>query len=283
MQKLTEGTSTQPQMASSTVLMSSSTKLSEGWALRASKKSKHFNENQKNYLDEKFKLGQETGYKEDPSQVASDMRRAKNENGERRFAVGEFLSPQQIKSYFSRSAAKIKQAESVAEIDVPAIDEEMAYSSARDKIIQECQLSHSILYDTYNLCQLYATNKLTRFRFLSFKIYAHISQIDSLPAKRKAPYIGFINKLIKSCACFPARSDHILRIQKVRTPGIERHQYYSNCLERNKYNRCICVTRGYDMSLSLCIFIIKKLAVKTSRLHKHVLDRKDFIKTNLVL
>ena len=127
-----------------------------------SKKSAHFNENQKNYFDEKFKLGQETGYKEDPSQVASDMRRAKNENGERRFAVGEFLSPQQIKSYFSRSAAKIKQAESVAEIDVPAIDEEMAYSSAHDKIIQECQLSHPILYDTYNLCQLYATNKLTR-------------------------------------------------------------------------------------------------------------------------
>ena len=79
MQKLTQGTSIQPQMASSTVLMSSSKKLSEGWALRASKKSTHFNENQKNYLDKKFKLGQETGYKEDPSQVASDMRRAKNE------------------------------------------------------------------------------------------------------------------------------------------------------------------------------------------------------------
>ena len=203
MQKLTEGTSTQPQMASFTVLMSSSTKLSEGWALRASKKSKHFNENQKNYLDEKFKLGQETGYKEDPSQVASDMRRAKNENGERRFAVGEFLSPQQIKSYFSRSAAKIKQAESVAEIDVPAIDEEMAYSSAHDKIIQECQLSHPILYDTYNLCQLYATNKLTRF-IISFLqdicTYFHL-EIDSLPATRKAPYVGLINELIKSCTC----------------------------------------------------------------------------------
>ena len=75
MQKLTEGTSTQPQMASFTVLMSSSTKLSEGWALRASKKSTHFKENQKNFLDEKFKLGQETGYKEDPSQVASDIHR----------------------------------------------------------------------------------------------------------------------------------------------------------------------------------------------------------------
>ena len=127
-QKLTEGTSTQPQMASSTILMSSSTKLSEGWALRASKKSTHFNENQtENYLDEKLKLGQETGNNKDSSQVASDMRRAKNENGERLFAVGEFLSPQQIESYFSRSEAKIKQAGSVAEIDVPAIDEEMAY------------------------------------------------------------------------------------------------------------------------------------------------------------
>ena len=177
-QKLTEGTSTQPQMASSTVLMSSSssTKLSEGWALRASKKSTHFNENQENCLDEKFKLGQETGYKEDPS----DMRRAKNENGERRFAVGEFLSPQQTKSYSSRSAAKIKQVGSVAEIDVPAIDEEMAHSSARDKIIQEYQLSHPIFYDTCNLCQLYATNKPETV-FLSFKIYAHISIWTLIP------------------------------------------------------------------------------------------------------
>ncbi|PFX23781.1 hypothetical protein AWC38_SpisGene11646 [Stylophora pistillata] len=203
-QRLTEGTSTQPQMASSTVLMSNSTKLSEGWALKASKKSAHFNENQKSYLDEKFKLGQETGYKEDPSQVAGDMRRAKtDENGERRFAVGEFLSPQQIKSYFSRSAAKIKEAGYVAKIDVPAIDEEVAYSSPRDKTIRECQLSHPILYDTYNLCQLYATNKLTRFSISLLQdrcTYFHL-EIDSLPATRKAPYFGLINELIKSCTC----------------------------------------------------------------------------------
>ena len=123
---------------------------------------------------------------------------AKNENEERRFAAGEFLSPQQIKSYFSRSAAKIKQAESVAEIDVPAIDEEMAYSSAHDKII-----SHPILYDTYHLCQLYATNKLTRFiiSFLQDICTYFQLEIDSLPATRKAPYVGLINELIKSCTC----------------------------------------------------------------------------------
>ena len=122
---------------------------------------------------------------------------------ERRFAFGEFLSPQQIKSNFSRSTAKIKQAGSVAEIDVPAIDEEIAYSSASDKIIQECQLSHPILYDTYNLCQLYATNKLTRFSISFLQdicTYFHL-EIDSLPATRKVPYVGLIDELIKSCRC----------------------------------------------------------------------------------
>ena len=35
--------------------------------------------------------------------------------------------------------------------------------------------------------------------------------------------------------------------------------------------------------LRYVIIPLKKLTVKTSRLHEHVLDRKDFIKTNLVL
>ena len=109
------------------------------------------------------------------------MRRAKNENGERRFAVGEFLSPQQTKSYSSRSAAKIKQVGSVAEIDVPAIDEEMAHSSARDKIIQECQLSHPIFYDTCNLVNCMPRTSLLVSVFLSFKIYAHISIWTLIP------------------------------------------------------------------------------------------------------
>ena len=93
--------------------------------------------------------------------------------------------------------------------------------------------------------------------------YFHLD-IDSLLAIRKAPYIGLIYELIKSCTCkgkknFLARSDHSLCIQKIRTPGIERHQHYSNCLDRNKYNRCICAIRGYDMSLSLWSFILKKI------------------------
>lgn len=35
----------------------------------------------KKYLDEKFKIGQQTGHKADPAQVSQDIRHAKNESG----------------------------------------------------------------------------------------------------------------------------------------------------------------------------------------------------------
>ena len=126
--------------------------------------------------------------------------------------------------------------------------------------------------------------------FLSFKIYAHISTWKLIPFllhEKRHTLVWSMNwqsrVRAKKNRKFPARSDLSLHIQKVRTPGKDRHQHYSNCLERNNNNRCICVIHSYDMSLSLCSFVIRKLAVKTSRLHNRVLDRKDFIKTNLVL
>ena len=72
--------------------------------------------------------------------------------------VAEFLSPQQIKSYFSRAAAKLRQSEScddADECDVQAVEEEDVYSSVRTHIIQECQLVHPVMYDTYNLCEMW--------------------------------------------------------------------------------------------------------------------------------
>ena len=61
-------------------------------------------------LVSKFDIGQETGHKMDPEAVAREMRRAKDLNGERLFAVEELRSSQQqIASFFSRLAAKIRQ------------------------------------------------------------------------------------------------------------------------------------------------------------------------------
>jgi hypothetical protein len=75
-QKLSEGASEQPHIAAvMKASVSRRTSLAQGWALKTSKTGKRFNINQKKYMDEKFALGQETGHKADPEQVARDMRR----------------------------------------------------------------------------------------------------------------------------------------------------------------------------------------------------------------
>ena len=60
------------------------------------------------YLERKFKVGQETGLKLDPVDVARDMRYARNQQGAKLFTVDEFLTVQQIQSYFSRTASKLR-------------------------------------------------------------------------------------------------------------------------------------------------------------------------------
>jgi len=68
--------------------------LPQGWALRSSKKAARFSARQIAYLDEKFKLGEQTEFKADPVQVAQDLRHAKHEHGSGRFTRDEFLAPQ---------------------------------------------------------------------------------------------------------------------------------------------------------------------------------------------
>ena len=132
------------------------TSLSQGWAIRQTKKAARFNENQRSSLDEKFLIGLSTGIKADPSQVARDLRNARTESGKRRFSIDEFLAPQQIKSYSSRKAAKTKQvvADEVA-TELAQKDHE-TYSSARETVIRECQIEHPIMCDTYDVCNLYS-------------------------------------------------------------------------------------------------------------------------------
>ena len=61
--------------------------LPEGFALKQVKKVYRFNEKQREYLT----VGQESGEKVDAEIVATEMRRAKELNGERLFSVSEFF------------------------------------------------------------------------------------------------------------------------------------------------------------------------------------------------
>ena len=163
--KLLHGSGIQPVLVSSTIPASAEEIKPQGWALKTSKKATRFSERQKSYLDEKFSIGQETGHKIDAKKVAQNMRYAKDESGNRLFAVDEFLSPQQVQSFFSRAAVKLKnRQEETAEEDVAAVEDLAAYSLTRKTVLENCQLVHPIVYESFNLCTMDAPkefNKLT--------------------------------------------------------------------------------------------------------------------------
>ena len=117
----------------------------KGWALKQTKNSGRLSESQKGYLDEKFKIGQKTGHKQDPASVAHDMRYARTAEGERLFTRSEFLTAQQVQSYFSRQAGKLRNQSTEDERrDHDAAAEQQQYWDTREQILREVQLQHPI-------------------------------------------------------------------------------------------------------------------------------------------
>ena len=161
--KLLHGSGIQSVLVSSTIPASAEEFKPQGWALRTSKKATRFSERQKSYLDEKVLIGQETGHNIDAATVAPNMRYARDESGNRLLAVDEFLSPQQVQSYFSRAAAKLKnRQEETAEEDVAAVEDQAAYSLTRTTVLENCQLVHPIVYESFNLCTMHAPKEFKK-------------------------------------------------------------------------------------------------------------------------
>ena len=82
-EKLNVGGSAQPTLVVQAEQCEAVESLQKGWALKGSKKTARSTEDQRKYLGDKFRIGQETGHKADPEQVAREMRYARNERGER--------------------------------------------------------------------------------------------------------------------------------------------------------------------------------------------------------
>lgn len=87
--------------AATTITSGSTTKLKKGWALKKRRAVKRFSSNQTSFLRDAFIQGENPGHKCDPEEVAAKMRTARK-NGCRLFSKHEFLSSNQIASYFSR-------------------------------------------------------------------------------------------------------------------------------------------------------------------------------------
>ena len=92
-------------LSTSAVMLEGQTKLQMGWALSKPRTGcVRFSPKVRQYLITKFNLGELTGKKADPSQVACDMRNSRNESGDRLFTREEWLTKTQIKGFFSRVA-----------------------------------------------------------------------------------------------------------------------------------------------------------------------------------
>ncbi|XP_052097174.1 uncharacterized protein LOC127732145 [Mytilus californianus] len=83
--------------------------LDQGWALKKDRKVVRFSVPVKDYLENIFLEGERTSKKANANVIAQQMRKLKNEDGQRRFSFDECLQPSQIVSYFSRLALLYKQ------------------------------------------------------------------------------------------------------------------------------------------------------------------------------
>ena len=97
------------------------------------------------------------------------MRKARNADGSLLFISDEYLTSQQITSFFSRMAAK-KSIQDPMNSDDDEDDDELAsaiaeneFDQVRQEIMNEIAIQHPILYKSYNICQMALTSKLSNF------------------------------------------------------------------------------------------------------------------------
>ena len=176
-----------------------------GWALRLSQvKRTRFTANQKDYLTKKFDLGEISGRKSDPESVARAMMAARDSEGNRLFTSAEFLTSQQVASFFSRLAAKRRLP------DVTSGDEEeddaeteSALQVLSNAVMREVSLEHPIVYDCYNICDLISSSKLYSFSIQMLKEFCNFFEIDTshVKVRRKKPYLVLLVAFGKDCPC----------------------------------------------------------------------------------
>ena len=116
--------STQPFQPSAESLKTGVTDLQMGWALSKPKTgSVRFSDKIRQYLIYKFDAGEKTGEKANPIQVAADIRTTTDNGGNRYFTREEWLTPTQIKGFFSRQAKLQRTGGGRAPQNAPDVDE----------------------------------------------------------------------------------------------------------------------------------------------------------------
>ena len=167
-----------------------------GWALKSNQGGKiRFSDKQRDYLTSKFLIGEENGQKASPLQVSQSMMTVNDATGNHMFSSSEFLTVQQITSFFSHLASKRS---------LPGISISRSILTMRisDSVMTNILPTHPICYDSFNLCQLMSKWKLSTLAVKLLKeICCHYSNVtESTSSRRKAPYIKKLEEFLKQCA-----------------------------------------------------------------------------------
>ena len=190
--------------------------LQMGWALHKSRSGQtRFSDNVREYLQKKFDIGKETGRKEDPAQVASDMRKARNTDGTRMFSRAEWLSKVQIQAFFSRISAKRKQSsskESSRENDDDELDDSDAeeyacqiddrlFEANSEAVVAAIAVKHPLMYDVQNLCEMAYENKISSFKVKMLREICKHFEISFNARDSKSALVQKLSEMVRDCSC----------------------------------------------------------------------------------
>ena len=125
-----------------------------GWAQTRSKRSNRFPEQVKSFLLEQFMIGEDTGRKVTPAEAATRMRSLRNDAGNRLFEKVEWLTVQQVTSYFSRLAAMKRMSQLPAAVEsLEEEEEEEEEEEDVEAVVQQSERYHlrQRIYSTLTL------------------------------------------------------------------------------------------------------------------------------------
>ena len=134
------------------------------------------------------------------------MRKARNSGGSLLFVSDEYLTSQQITSFFSRMAAKKSIQDPLTSHDDDDLVSAMAekeFDQVRQEIMNEIAIQHPIIYGSYKICQMTLMSKLSNFSIAMLQDICKQFEINtsSIKQRRKKPYIDLLQELVRSCTC----------------------------------------------------------------------------------
>ena len=177
----------------------------EGWALSVAAPCVRFTDRVKAYLTAKFDLGERTGNKATPKDVAADMRKSNNESGERIFTREEWLKESQIKNFFSRLASSRRQGsvqpQEIDQEDADGWQQNEPEDELAGNVLEIIGLKHPVVYDIYDICEYSAKGNLMKLNVKLLKeILVHF-EIRFGPTERKKDLIDRVEGMVKECGC----------------------------------------------------------------------------------